>query len=68
MFREDFEGRVLPFNAEAAEAYVDIFAARRAADLSTPPTDLMIAAVARAKGVERPPFRPDTRRVEIGFG
>jgi predicted nucleic acid-binding protein len=50
MFREDFEGRVLPFNAEAAEAYADIFAARRAAGLSTPPTDLMIAAVARAKG------------------
>ena len=50
MFLEDFEGRVLPFDTEAAEAYADIFAARRAAGLSTPPTDLMIAAVARTKG------------------
>ncbi len=50
MFLEDFEGRILPFNTEAAEVYADIFAARRGAGLSTPPTDLMIAAVARAKG------------------
>lgn len=49
MFLEDFDGRILPFDTKAAEIYADIFAARRAAGLSTPPTDLMIAAVARAK-------------------
>lgn len=50
MFLEDFEGRILPFDIAAAEAYADIFATRRATGLSTPPTDLMIAAVARARG------------------
>ena len=29
MFLEDFEGRVLPFDMDAAIAYADIFAARR---------------------------------------
>jgi predicted nucleic acid-binding protein len=52
MFVEDFEGRVLPFDAEAAAAYATIFAGRRMAGLSTPPTDLMIAAIARAKGAD----------------
>ena len=52
VFMDDFEGRVLPFDAEAAEAYADIFAVRRAAGLSTPPNDLMIAAIARVRRAE----------------
>jgi len=43
-------GRVLPFDAAAAAAYADIFAARRRAGRPTAPLDLMIAAVARASG------------------
>jgi predicted nucleic acid-binding protein len=31
MFRDDLAGRVLPFDGEAAIAYVDVFTARRAA-------------------------------------
>jgi predicted nucleic acid-binding protein len=46
MFLEDFEGRVLPFDMEAAIAYADIFAARRRAGRPTATGDLMIAAVA----------------------
>jgi|SRR5208282_4918207 len=48
MFLEDFEGRVLPFNMDAAIAYADIFAAHRRAGLSTATVDLMIASVARS--------------------
>ena len=48
IFADDFNGRVLPFDAAAAAAYADIFAARRRA--GRPPLDLMIAAVARANG------------------
>ncbi|WP_159014026.1 PIN domain-containing protein [Acidisoma sp. S159] len=50
IFTEDFDGRVLPFDAAAAAAYADIFAARRRAGRPAAPLDLMIAAVARAKG------------------
>ena len=50
MFAEDFEGRVLPFDADAAVAYADIFAARRRAGRPAATVDLMIAAVARARG------------------
>jgi predicted nucleic acid-binding protein len=46
MFLEDFEGRVLPFDMEAAIAYADIFAARRRAGRPTATVDLMIAAAA----------------------
>jgi toxin FitB len=50
IFTEDFDGRVLPFDAAAAAAYVDSCAARRRAGRPAAPLDLMIAAVARAKG------------------
>ncbi len=46
MFSEDFEGRVLPFDEEAAIAYAEIFAARRRAGRPVAAVDLMIAAVA----------------------
>jgi len=48
MFLEDFEGRVLPFDMDAAIAYADIFAARRRAGRPTATVDLMIASVARS--------------------
>ena len=50
IFTDDFGGRVLPFDRAAAEAYADIFAARRRAGRPAAPLDLMIAAVARASG------------------
>lgn len=50
MFREDFEGRVLPFDMAAATAYADIFAFRRRAGRSAATVDLMIASIARSRG------------------
>jgi predicted nucleic acid-binding protein len=50
IFADDFNGRVLPFDAAAAAAYADILAARRRAARPPAPLDLMIAAVARANG------------------
>ena len=50
MFADDFDGRVLPFDAEAAVAYAEVFAARRKAGRSAGTADLMLAAVARVRG------------------
>lgn len=50
MFAEDFEGRVLPFDTEAAVVYAEIFAARRRAGRPAAALDLMIAAIARVRG------------------
>jgi predicted nucleic acid-binding protein len=50
MFFQDFEGRVLPFDMEAARAYAAIFSERRRAGRSVPSADLMIAAIARCQG------------------
>jgi toxin FitB len=50
MFSDDFEGRVLPFDAIAAEGYADIYARRRLAGRSSATADLMIAAIARVHG------------------
>jgi toxin FitB len=50
IFTDDFNGRVLPIDTAAAAAYVDIFAARRSVGRPTAPLDLMIAAIARARG------------------
>ncbi len=49
MFLGDFNGRVLPFDTEAAVAYANLFAARRHAGEPTTTVDLMIASVARCK-------------------
>ena len=50
MFLEDFAGRVLPFDTEAAVAYADLFAARRRAGRQAATADLMIASIALVKG------------------
>ncbi len=49
-FTDDFEGRVLPFDMQAAVAYADIFATCRRAGRATATVDLMVAAVANARG------------------
>jgi len=51
MFEEDFLGRVLPFDIAAADAYAELFAARRKAGRPPATVDLMIAAVAISNGV-----------------
>jgi toxin FitB len=48
IFDEDFDGRILPFDAMAATLYAALYAARKRAGRSTATADLMIAAVARA--------------------
>ncbi len=50
MFDEDFAGRILPFDAAAAPAYVDIVCARRAAGRPIAQFDAQIAAIARRHG------------------
>ena len=50
IFTDDFEGRVLPFDTAAAAAYAEMFASRRRAGRPAAALDLMIAAIARAKG------------------
>ena len=49
MFLDDFAGRVLPFDTAAAEAYAEIFAARRQMGRPISGADLMIASIARAR-------------------
>jgi len=50
MFREDFAGRILPFESNAAEIYAEIFVARRSIGRPASMADLMIASVARNRG------------------
>ena len=50
MFMEDFMGRVLPFDADAAAAYTEMFALRRRAGRPAVTIDLMIAATAQSRG------------------
>jgi toxin FitB len=50
MFAEDFEGRILPFDSDAAAAYAELFAIRRRAGRPSASLDLMIASVARVHG------------------
>ena len=49
MFTDDFDGRVLPFDIEAASAYAEVFAARRKAGRPGGTIDLMLAAIARVR-------------------
>lgn len=50
IFDEDFAGRVLSFDNDAADAYAEIAAARRSAGKPISQFDAMIAAVARSRG------------------
>jgi predicted nucleic acid-binding protein len=48
---EDFEGRVLPFDTDAAKTYAEIAAGRRSAGRPIADADCQIAAIARAAGI-----------------
>ncbi len=48
LIRQDFAGRVLPFDSAAARAYADIAAIRRSAGRPIAEADCQIAAIARA--------------------
>lgn len=50
MFTDDFDGRILPFDTEAAVGYAEIFAARRNVGRPSGTIDLMVAAIARVRG------------------
>ncbi len=50
ILREDFAGRVLPFDSTAAESYALIAAERRAAGRPISQFDCQIAAISRAHG------------------
>jgi predicted nucleic acid-binding protein len=50
MFADDFDGRILPFDTEAAACYAEIFAARRNVGRPSGVIDLMVAAIARVRG------------------
>ena len=51
MLREDFAGRVLPFDGEAARAYAEIAAARRADGRPVSQADVQIASIACSRGM-----------------
>jgi predicted nucleic acid-binding protein len=50
LFADDFDGRVLAFDAPAAVAYAEILSSRRQAGRPAAALDLMIASVARCHG------------------
>ena len=47
---EDFEGRILPFDTDAAKTYAEIASMRRAAGRPISDADCQIVAIARAAG------------------
>ena len=47
----DFEGRILPFDTDAAKTYAEIAAGRRSSGRPIPDADCRIAAIARAAGM-----------------
>lgn len=49
LLREDFRGRILPFDSLAAEAYATIAAERRAVGRPISQFDCLIAAIGRAR-------------------
>ena len=50
IFAIEFEGRVLPFDSEAADAYADIAARRRKIGKPISQSDAQIAAIALSRG------------------
>jgi predicted nucleic acid-binding protein len=50
MFDDDFEGRILPFDTEAASSFAELFTARRKAGRPGGTIDLMLTAIARVRG------------------
>ena len=50
IFAQDFAGRILPFDADAVPAYVDVMARRRSAGRPISQFDAQIAAIALRRG------------------
>jgi predicted nucleic acid-binding protein len=50
MFEEDFAGRILPFDSDAARVFPKITAVRRASGRPIAQFDAQIAAIARSRG------------------
>ena len=50
MFADDFQGRILPFDGDAAAAYATVLATRRKAGRAAGTIDLMLAAIASVRG------------------
>lgn len=50
ILREDFAGRILPFDSDAAQSYATIAAARRAAGRPIAQADCQIASIAHTRG------------------
>ena len=50
LLREDFRGRILPFDSSAAVAFAEIAAERRQAGRPISQADAQIAAIARSRG------------------
>ena len=50
MCADDFSGRILPFDTNAAAAYAEIFAACRKAGRPSGTIHLTLAAIARVRG------------------
>lgn len=50
MFNEDFSGRILSFDGEAAQAYADVASQRRQSGEPISQFDAQIAAVTRSRG------------------
>lgn len=50
ILKEEFRGRILPFDAPAAEVYATIASARRAGGRPISAFDAQIAAIARSRG------------------
>jgi predicted nucleic acid-binding protein len=48
---EDFEGRILPFDTDAAKTFAEIASGRRSAGRPIADADCQIAAIARATGM-----------------
>ena len=51
ILREDFEGRILPFDSATAREYEEIASARRASGRTVAPADCQIAAIARSRNM-----------------
>ena len=51
LLREDFAGRILPFDSDAAAVYATLAAGRRAAGRPVAQADAQIAAIASANGM-----------------
>jgi predicted nucleic acid-binding protein len=52
IFREDFAGRVLPFDSFAAAAYAQVIFDRRTAGKGIGQLDAMVAGIARSRGAK----------------